>query len=264
MKDYKIIDIHIHPHIGVHHKSYLPITSEDILTELKHYGYYKTCGSVVNGRNLNPTWEYIKDLNDEALKLRDFYEDFYIPGFHIHPNFVKESIEEVERMHNLGVNLVGEIVPYLHGWSFRNADKNLYDILEACDHYKMIVDIHAIANDEETHDKMDEMVSRFKNMAFIGAHPHEGYTLERAFKRMEKCDNYYLDWSGGGLFRHGTLRHAIDLFGKERQLFGTDYTLYNVGMYVGAVAFDFLLSEEEKEYVFHKNACRLLGLEEKI
>jgi hypothetical protein len=32
-------------------------------------------------------------------------------------------------------------------------------------------------------------------------------------------------------------------------------------MYVGAVAFDFLISEEEKEYIFNKNATRLLGLE---
>ncbi len=262
MKDYKIIDFHIHPHKGIRQNDYLPITSEDILTELKHYGYYKACGSVVMGRNLNPTWEYIKNLNDTALELQKFYDGFYIPGFHIHDKFVKESILEVERMHKLGIKLVGEIVPYMHGWSFLNSGKNLYDILEVCDHYKMVVDFHAIANDEPSHDKMDEMVSRFKNLIFVGAHPHEGMTLKRAFDRMEKCENYYLDWSGGGLIRHGTLRHAIDLFGKERQLYGTDYTLYNVGMYVGAVAFDFLLTEEEKEYVFNKNATRILDIKD--
>ena len=262
MKDYKIIDFHIHPHKGVRVRDHLIISSERIKEELTSYGCYKACGSVVDGKNLTPTWEYIKDLNDTALDLQKQFDGFYVPGFHIHPNYVKQSIEEVERMHKLGVNLVGELVPYLHGWSFLTAGKELYDILEVCDHYKMVVSIHAPTKNEETSKKIDEMVGRFKNMIFVGAHPCDGVMLKYQFDRMEKYENYYLDWSGGGLVRHGTLRHAIDLFGKERQIFGTDYTLYNFGMYVGAVAYDFLLTEDEKEHVFYKNASRILGLEE--
>ena len=142
--------------------------------------------------------EEVKELNDEALKLQELYDGFYIPGFHVHPSYVKESIEEVERMHKLGVNLVGELVPYLHGWSFLTAGKELYDILEVCDHYKMVVSIHAPTKNEETSKKIDEMVGRFKNMIFVGAHPCDGVMLKYQFDRMEKYENYYLDWSGGG------------------------------------------------------------------
>ena len=84
MKDYKIIDFHIHPHKGIRQRDHLIISSERIKEELVSFGCYKACGSVVNGKNPNPTWEYIKDLNDTALDLQKQYDGFFIPGFHIH------------------------------------------------------------------------------------------------------------------------------------------------------------------------------------
>ncbi len=267
MKDYKIIDFHIHPFLNnesniCQHIAHCDMSAENTLRDLKKLGYYKVCGSVIYAKKSYQTFDDVKSQNDDALTLRDMYGDFYIPGFHIHPKFVKESIEEVERMHKLGVKLVGELVPYLNGWSFSENDKNLYEILEACEHYGMIIDFHSTTNDENAMNKMDEMVSRFKNMIFVGAHPGlESKMLERAFNRMEKNENYYLDWSGGGLLKRDTLRQAIDLFGKERQVFGSDYPTCNPAMYVGGVSLNYLLSEEEKEYIFNKNASRILGLD---
>ncbi|MBQ9782274.1 MAG: amidohydrolase [Clostridia bacterium] len=265
MKDYKIIDFHIHPFLTnesniCQHIENSNMSWQNTLTDLKKLGYYKVCGSVI-GKNRNPSWQDVQAQNDEALELQKLYDGFYIPGFHIHDKYVKESILEVERMHKLGIKLVGELVPYLQGWSFRNIGKNLYDILEACDHYGMIIDFHSTATDEESMNKMDEMVSRFKNMIFVGAHPSSGEMLKRAFNRMGKCENYYLDWSGGGLLGRDTLRQAIDLFGIERQVYGSDYPTCNPAMFVGGVSLNYLLSEEEKEYIFYKNASRLLGIE---
>ena len=266
LKDYKIIDFHIHPFYTNYtnicqHIENSNMSCQNTLTDLKKLGYYKACGSVITGKNKNPSWEEVKELNDEALKLQELYDGFYIPGFHIHPSYVKESVEEVERMHKLGVKLVGELVPYLQGWSFATAGNNLYEILEACDHYGMIIDFHSMSTDEEAINKMDEMVARFKNMIFVGAHPDKGEMRKRAFDRMEKCDNYYLDWSGGGLIMNDALRYAIDLFGKERHVFGSDYPTCNPAMFVGGVALNYSLTEEEKDYVFYKNASRLLGIE---
>ena len=77
---------------------------------------------------------------------------------------------------------------------------------------------------------------------------------------MEISENYHLDLSGTGLFRHGLLRHGIDEFGVSRFLHGPDYPICNPGTFIGGVMYDFLLSETEKEQIFYKNAVKLLRL----
>ena len=67
--------------------------------------------------------------------------------------------------------------------------------------------------------------------------------------RVKMSDNYYLDLSGYGIFRHGMLRHAIDEFGAERFLFGSDYPTCNPSMYIGGVLLDDLITDEEKELI---------------
>ena len=92
------------------------------------------------------------------------------------------------------------------------------------------------------------------------AHPGEYGAFMRHVERMKLSENYYLDVSGYGIFRHGMLRHAIDAFGAERILYGSDYPTCNPAMYIGGVLLDSLISDSEKELIFAKNAKRLLGL----
>lgn len=80
-------------------------------------------------------------------------------------------------------------------------------------------------------------------------------------ERMKLSENYYLDVSGYGIFRHGMLRHAIDLFGAERFLYGSDYPTCNPGMYLGGVLLDNLITDSEKELILAKNAKRVLNIE---
>lgn len=35
--------------------------------------------------------------------------------FHVHPAWVRESCDEIAYMHDRGVRLIGELVPYMHG-----------------------------------------------------------------------------------------------------------------------------------------------------
>ncbi len=266
MSKYKIIDFHTHLFDADEfnictHVEHCNMTAENTKRDLTNLGVEKVCGSVVNkNRNYNPDFSFIKALNDKALELRDYYDGFYIPGFHVHPSFVKDSIKEVERMHKQGVKLVGELVPYMHGWSDYSC-KELSEILEAVDHYGMIVNLHSNTNYDETSIKqMDEVVKNHKNVKFVGAHICDGNLFESHLKRMEKNDNYLVDLSGGGIYRHGVLRHGIDEFGAERFLFGSDYPICNPAMYIGGVALDFLLTEEEKQKIFYDNAVKLLGI----
>ena len=265
-KKYKIIDFHTHPfptndYNICSHIDNCNMSEQNTITDLKKLGIVKMCGSVIKkgvAQGTTPIWEEITDMNNKALEMAERSNGFYIPGFHVHPEYVKESIAEIERMNKLGVKLIGELVPYHHRWS-DYSDKRFFEILEAAEHYKMILNFHALGV-EETFLQMDEMVRRFKNLVIVGAHPSEGDCLRHHRIRFETSDNYYVDLSGGGLFRHGLLRHLIDDYGKEKILFGSDYPTCNPAMFVGGVALDFLISEEEKEYVFYKNAERILSI----
>ncbi len=259
--NFEIIDFHTHPFIKPEsnicsYKNYSgSLTPQDVLNDLKGIGVSKICGSVIDPFNKsNYNWESIKSLNNIALELCDIYGDFYIPGFHVHPSFVKESCEEVEAMHKKGVKLIGELVPYWHGWS-EYGTKELSEILDLAEQYDMILDIHTM--DEEG---IDVMLKNHPKLTVVAAHPGEKPMFDRHLERMKKHENYFLDLSGTGIFRHASLRNAIDTIGVERFLYGSDFPSCNPGMFLGGILLDYTITDKEKEFVLAKNAKRLLNL----
>lgn len=179
---------------------------------------------------------------------------FIYRAFHVHPGYIRESCEEIEKMSKRGNRLIGELVPYIHGWK-DYASKAFDEILDTAAQYNMIVSFHSIDDDA-----MDTMVKRHPNTVFVAAHPGEYNSYCRHLNRMSLSENYYLDLSGTGLFRHGMLRHGISEFGVWRFLFGSDYPICNPAMFIGGVLLDTLITEEEKRMIFSGNAKRLLGL----
>ena len=107
---------------------------------------------------------------------------------------------------------------------------------------------------------MENMVKKHPNIVFVAAHPGEYNDFMRHMEIMKLSGSYYLDLSGYGIFRHGMLRHAIDKFGAERFLYGSDYPTCNPAMYLGGVLLDSLITDREKELIFAGNAKRLLKL----
>lgn len=260
MKDFRIIDFHTHPFRNnrdniCSHKSVIEMNAETTLQLMDRLGVDVICGSVIHKtKEGDDIWSELRYMNNEALALRERYGNRYVPGFHVHPDFVRESCEEIERMHGLGVHLVGELIPYGHGWSDYSC-KGFSEILDLCEQYSMTVSFHSMGNDE-----MDRMVREHPNVTFVAAHPGEFRDFNRHMERMRFSENYYLDLSGYGIFREGMLRHAIDLFGAPRFLFGSDYPTCNMSMYIGGVLMDPLITDAEKELIFFKNAERLLKL----
>ncbi len=256
----EVIDFHTHPFLSddtniCSHLSFCPMTAEKTETDLQGIGISKIAGSVIfRTMRKNYTWEYVRELNDDAMKLHEQYGDFYYPGFHVHPAFVRESCEEIERMAKKGFRLIGELVPYHQEWSDYSCP-GFSEILDTAEQYDMLVSFHSMGEDE-----MDKMVKEHPKVRFAAAHPGEYREFMRHMERMKTSENYYLDVSGYGIFRHGLLRHAIDLFGSERFLYGSDYPICNPAMYLGGVLLDCTLSDAEKENVLGKNAKRLLGI----
>ncbi len=263
--EYEIIDFHTHPFLSKEtnicsHAEYCNMSANNTKQQLSDLGISRICGSVIGKRfesiDDRDVWENIKVCNDEALILHNLYGSFYIPGFHIHPAYVRESCDEIERMSKLGVRLVGELVPYWHAWNDYSS-KSFSELLDVCEQYKMIVSFHSMGEEQ-----MDKMVKEHPNLVLVAAHPGEYGSFMRHMERMKTSDNYYLDISGYGIFRHGMLRHALDEFGAERFLFGSDFPTCNPAMYIGSVYFDTLITDKEKRMIFSENAKRLLGYNE--
>lgn len=256
--DYEIIDFHTHPYAEESeniciYKDGAAMRLPDAVRYLRNMGISRICGSVIGAKTEKP-WEMIRRDNDRALTIRDALGDFYIPGFHVHPDYVAESCREIERMAARGLTLVGELVPRFYGWEDYSCSA-FDEILDAAEQYGMVVNFHSLDDDA-----MDAMVQKHPGLTLVAAHPNTLAHYQRHLDRMGMSRNYYLDLSGTGLFRHRMLRYGIDSRGAERFLFGTDYPVCNPAMYIGGVAGDSLLTEQEKELILSGNVKRLLKL----
>lgn len=271
---FDIIDFHTHPFLYpadniCRYKDHCAMTPEGILPDLHAAGISKLCGSVIRKREDVAAalgvgaedlswWDVVHACNQEMLALRDLLGPAYVPGMMVHPDFLSESLSEMETLYAQGVRLVGELVPYSHGWE-DYACPGFSKILDAAQDLGMVVSIHSMGDDA-----MDAMAKAHPGCRIVFAHPGEAPAVERHIRRLQASENFYLDLSGTGLFRHGVLRALVDQVGVEKILFGTDYPICNPYMYVGGVGLDPLLSREEKAAVFSGNARRLfaqVGLE---
>ena len=250
-----ILDFHTHPFLYPENnycvfKDGYAMDADSFRARAEGLGITTVCGSVIGPVN---GWDDIVCLNDRALEIRERWGDFYVPGFHIHPDHVRESVAEIKRMAAAGVKLLGEVVPYMHGWNFSNP--GLVPILEAAQEVGMVFSFHSTGIPDEV---LEPLLNRFPKLTFVAAHPREKKDVLGHVGLMERHSNYFLDLSGGGLIRMGMLRFAIDRASKDRFLFGTDFPICPPEMYVAAVEQDPLLSEEEKQAVFCGNAQRIL------
>lgn len=226
-------------------------TPADLRRELEQAGITHICGSVLQWK-APESFGDLQELNRLALELRQTLGEFYTPGFHIHPAYVLESCREIERMHRQGVHLIGELVPYIHGWDDFD-EKNLAAILEAAAPYGTVCSYHTPCGWN-----LDNLLTAFPDITFVAAHPGDRERVAEHIALMKRHDNLYLDLSGTGLFRLGLLKHLVTQVGAERVLFGTDYPICNPRMYVQAV-YGEDVSDRVREQVFYENARRVLG-----
>lgn len=252
----RIIDFHTHPFYEKNENVCMydntVLDSEDFKNTLTNWGIDMFCGSVI--RHIDGTdFSQVKALNDSALKLKAKWGDFYQAGVHFHPNFVRESCDELERCKNLGVKMVGELVPYFMGWEdYFVGCKPIYDCIEQLGF--SCVSLHTM--NEET---MEAAVKEFKNITFVAAHPNDKQCFLRHIERMKKYPNYCLDLSGTGIFRYGLIKYGIEQVGSERFLFGSDFPICNCKMYIACVDGE-KISDRDKENILYRNAERILNL----
>ena len=259
----EIIDFHIHPYLSeadnlCFYQEGFFLSPEQARADLEAAGITHVCGSVIRQEAFDPQkgFSQIAALNDAALEIRKQFGSFYTPGFQIHPAFVRESMEVLTFMHENGFRLIGELVPYRHGWAEYGLDygsRQLDEILSLAEEYHMVLSYHTMTEQQE---QMEAMISRHPRLIFVPAHPGEKEYYEKHLDRMKRYSNVYLDLSGTGLFRYGMLREGIRQVGAERFLFGTDYPITNPQMYVHAVLGEHIC-DRDRELIFHENARRI-------
>ena len=128
--------------------------------------------------------------------------------------------------------------------------------MSLCEELGMVLSLHPLDANE-----LCDIAKKYKNLKIVMAHPAYGYEYIKRLEIVKKYDNVFLDLSGTGIAAYGMLRFGLDKVGKEKILFGTDFPGYNPEMYVRSVLFD-KLTDEERDYIFWKNAIRLLEIEE--
>ena len=262
---HEIIDFHTHPWVRPEDNicNYRELMVGDPIAtfrrDLERCGITRAAGSVIPmGMNQTPEEQLcqLRLSNDYALTVREEVGDFYIPGMMIHPAFVRESCEEIERMHARGVRLVGELVPYLCGWGpVGYVHEGMDEILALIGEYGMVVNFHSMGAREDEY----AMVKNHPDVVFVAAHPGEKPSYLRHLEWLEELPNYHLDLSGTGLFRYEMLAYGVGRVGAERFLFGSDYPVCSPGMNVGGVEYE-PITDRERELIFAGNARRLLGL----
>ncbi len=253
---FEIIDFHTHPfnkktgNFCFYEGSVN--SEEDFLSDLCKSGISRFCGSVIDKEQRD--FSGVLEGNRAALELSEKYGEKYIPGIHIHPDFVDESEREIAKAYDKGVRLIGELVPYHHGWKYDHP--RLPELMECLDGRDMVISIHSNDSDLAS---LEKLAADNPEKIFVFAHPGDIPRVKGHIEIMKRRENVCLDLSGTGLFRYGVLKHFCDSVGADRILFGTDYPICNPEMYVRAVMFE-KISDREKELILSKNAKRLLKL----
>ena len=252
--DFPIIDAHVHPFIKQENNIAAfgaPVSTGEFFAELRKTGITQACGSVI-GRGA-ASFENIRELNREALKIRDRYPDFYIPGIHIHSAYPEESCRELEIMHREhGVCWIGELVSYFMQIGEYDC-KGMFQIYETASALGMPVNIHC--SDLAV---LEQILKNFPTLNLVIAHPEDSANAKKRFALISRYPNAYLDISGTGLFRWNMLRYAIDVCGSEKLLFGSDFPVCSPGMNLGGVLAEHL-SETERKNILSDNFLRLIA-----
>lgn len=252
----RIIDFHAHPFSTddgnfCRYRASMKMGTAEILQDMDEAGISLFCGSILSREPMGDP-EVMVRLNREALRLRDeVFGQRYVPGIHIHPAYPELSIEEVNYFAARGGRLIGELVPYMCAWTPDISD-GLSEILREVARHGMVVSFHTSGLDG-----MERIAAAHPDVNFVFAHPGDGDQVLRHVEIMKRLDNVSLDLSGTGIFRYGLIRYVVDQVGVERILFGTDYPLCNLQMYVGGVMGE-KLTDRERELIFSGNAERLL------
>lgn len=248
----QIFDFHLHPGYDFHG----PALDHNTFTErLKQDGIVKCAGSFASRfcqkRLVSEYADLIPEYNRLAWEFHDLEPDFYVPGIHIHPDLVEMSAAEIQKHHEKGGILVGELVHYMMSWNYSH--ENLYPLLSYIRDLDMVISIHPTSD----FTVLEKIMDNIPGLKLVFAHL-SGYGLyERTIDFMRKYETVFTDLSAHGTDFENTVEDAVKKIGSTRILYGTDYPGYKSRPFIDIVL-NANIRDEEKENIFYNNAANLL------
>ncbi len=202
---------------------------------------------------LAQTPEEVQAGNDELAQASRQNPDFVVPACQVNTNFPQQAIEELYRCKNkLGMIWVGELCGYIGGYSYDTP--SFREAIRVATEMDMIIQIH-----DDSAEDMARLLAEFPKTTFVLAHlgdaPEE---VEERISLAARFQNLYLDICGHGYQRMGVLELAVRQAGRERVLFGSDFTINDpAGVIARIQAADF--DAETKNGLLGGNLSRLLN-----
>lgn len=152
-------------------------------------------------------------------------------------------------------------------------DKRVIPYLELADKYKIAVVSHTGGCEAASPKYMLEAAKLFPDIPFVMAHMGLGTDNSEAIKLLGRADNLYGDTAWVGM--ESTIK-AINLYGKEKVIFGSDAPIDGVDTYLcnpkgeKSIYQDYFNIIEERigsdayEYLMYKNAICVYGLNRQV
>ena len=256
IEGFRIVDAHCHP-VSENVNSLVnrygsPVTAGEFFSEMRSFGIDLCCGSVIKQIKDPQDFSQFAETNEAGFLLEKEYPGFYQTGIRINPLFKKESLAELEKYHRNGVTWLGELVPYMSGYTSYTSPEIL-EIFAAARDLGMTVNIHTMDADD-----IDKLMAELPDLKVVAAHPGDGSLVMTHTELLKRHKNLHWDISGTGLFRWGMLRYMVEQCGAEKILFGTDFPICNVSMQIYGVLSE-RISDEAKAAIFSGNFDRLCG-----
>lgn len=243
-----LIDAHVHlpsPEVAKGHEA-----ESNFRSVAEAVAFLKTCG--VTGIVFNlwrgvyaDTEEDIDLANEQALAIYDEDPGFFYPGAVIHPGFPAASERWLARFRERGLMWVGELVPYRNNIEFDRPE--WLRLLDLCRRHGQIVQLHGSPG-------VLGVARAMPDLRIVSAH-----IVPEQLAPLAAHPNVSLDLSGiAGGERLGRMERALEHFGPDRLLWGTDFQVFDPAAFA-ARARNAFPDETTRGKIFAGNLLRLLA-----
>ncbi len=231
----KPLDCHVH----------LPADERERIEAVR---YAKQAG--VGGMIFNIPGGPLDAVNRRVLEAHESDPAFLYPAAAIHPAQPEESAKWLERFRERGLMWVGELLSS-PGAEFDSP--GWLTVFEECRRHGHIVQLHG------TPDVL-RLAERLPGLKIVQSHLTTRFwpPMNEELAAVSRYPEVMLDISGFGGLRRGGLELALKLFGPDRILFGTDFTVYGPELFMLRVN-QACPEPELREKVYRGNLLKLLA-----
>ena len=191
------------------------------------------------------------DGNKYVFEISNKAPEIVIPFLWVNPLNPQhlDGLEKVIRDHKVsGIKLH-------QAWNpFTIDGKEFNQLAEVAGAYRLPIFIHLYSKAETQ--KMCPFIRNHPNVTFIIAHM---LGLDIFKEKCKGSSNLYFDTSGSERVREQDIQEAVEFFGYDHVIFGTDTPYASISDQINKINRS-KLSDLEKEHIFRLNICHILSL----